>query len=106
MLLRKIYEKDAAGRPMRVKQVVIGHTGTHAEQSFSAKLVMAGLADGWVSLIGDTLTLKAYPEDLVYTVKKRGPIRFDCVLEARLHETYRAHGNQLVRVARGLAAGA
>lgn len=163
MLLKKIYEKNAAGKPVRVSHVAIGHTGTHAEQNFSSGLVAAGVSDGWITISGDQLVMKAYPEDLVYTVKRapgyycvhdgaRMPISelalaefanggksklaareaaayleahgyagvkstdprnpagylrsevYECVLESRQHEKYKARGNPLVHFARELAA--
>lgn len=77
MYLKKVYEKDASGKPGRVTHVVIGHTGNEPEQTLTSKLVTSGLADGWITINGDKLVMKAFPEHLVYTIK-RGPGYFCC----------------------------
>lgn len=53
-----------------VSRVTVGHTGLKPEQNFSHRLIEAGIAQGWITLTGDTLTMAADPEDLVYTVKR------------------------------------
>ena len=47
------------------------HTGTHPEQNFSQRLIAAGLGEGWVSLDGDTLTMKTDGEPLRYTIVRK-----------------------------------
>jgi len=47
------------------------HTGKSPEQNFSQRLVAAGLAEGWLTLAGDTLSMKTDGEPLRYTVKRR-----------------------------------
>lgn len=51
--------------------ISVGHTGTHAEQNFSVNFVADGMAQGWLSISGDTLTLHAVPEDLHYRILRR-----------------------------------
>lgn len=86
-------EALAAGVPFRLKdpsrpagdclnvppidQVEIGDTATSPEQNFRVGLVEAGLAEGWISIAQGKLTLRAKPEDLVYTIK-RGPGHYCC----------------------------
>lgn len=88
MLLKRIYKKppgweaqrDARGNLLNtppIDHVVVKHTGTHAEQNFTTRMVEAGLAEGFMSIAGGKLTLRAKPEDLVYTIK-RGPGHYCC----------------------------
>lgn len=46
--------------------VEVRHTGANPEQNFSHRLIEQGMADGWVTMVGGTLRMKADPEDLVY----------------------------------------
>jgi len=58
-------------RPPGIKYAEVRHTGVRAAQNFSTRLVAQGVADGWITIDGDTLTLRADPEDLVYTIVAR-----------------------------------
>jgi hypothetical protein len=69
MLLQRQYEKDAAGTP-RCTHVLVKHTGTSPEQNFSHRAVEQAMVDGWMHIDGDTLTVTAEPEDLLYQVKR------------------------------------
>ncbi len=51
--------------------VEVIHTGTSPEQNFSDRLVDAGLAEGWVSISGDTLALKTDREPLRYKLVRK-----------------------------------
>lgn len=105
MRLKKHYHKDEIGNliePLRVKYVEIEHTGLHAEQHFSVKLIAQGVTDGWMVIEGNQLTIKAVPEDLHYTIKRvpgqyvDGIIHYyDCVLSAEQHDKFH---NKKVRV--------
>lgn len=53
-----------------VSRVTVGHTGLKPEQNFRRGLIETGIAQGWITLTGDTLVMAADPEDLVYTVKR------------------------------------
>lgn len=94
MLLKRIYSKPAGWKPIRrytdvegkllppnhpeygrclntppVSHVEVKHTGTHREQNFSTRLIEQGVREGWIRIEKDKLTMKAMPEDLVYTIK-------------------------------------
>lgn len=112
-----------------VDHVEVRHTGTHAEQNFSSRLVASGMLDGWIAIAKGRLVISAKPEDLVYAIERTpgyyscftgealadqhvakahvaaqgkpspdpanpaGYVRinhYECVLEAGLHEKYRA----------------
>jgi len=60
-----------------IDHVEIKHTGISAEQNFSTRFVEAGLAQGFASVGDGKITLRAKPEDLVYTIK-RGPGHYCC----------------------------
>lgn len=77
MLLKRIFDHDADGKPTTVSHLEVKHTGTHAEQNFSERLVNSGVAEGWITLGGGKLTIKAEPENLVYTIL-RGPGHYCC----------------------------
>jgi hypothetical protein len=68
MELKRHYEKDADGKPVRVSHVSVVHTGTTPQQNFSGRLVDAGLADGWLAISGTRLTIKTDGEPLGYTI--------------------------------------
>jgi hypothetical protein len=70
MELKRHYEKDADGKPVRVSHVSVVHTGTSPEQNFSGRLVDAGLADGWLAISGTRLTIKTDGEPLNYTITR------------------------------------
>lgn len=103
---------DANGRPIlatngmplpKLSHVEVEHTGSSPEQHFTPRLVANGIAEGWLSLSGSQLTIKAQGEDLVYTIVRvpgRYPSQaetsgyevinyYDCVLNAAQHEQYR-----------------
>lgn len=52
----------------KVDHVLIKHTGLSIEQTFSNRLIEAGISDGWISIDGDALAMKAEPTDLLYTI--------------------------------------
>lgn len=52
----------------KVVGVKVRDTGFSPGQNFSRRLVETALAEGWMSMGGGKLTLRASPEDLVYTV--------------------------------------
>ena len=73
MLLKRHYKRDAKGaliEPPQVDHLEVKHTGIHAAQHFSTRLVAAGIAEGWLTIEGGQLFLKAKPEPLRYTVKR------------------------------------
>lgn len=64
---------DAQGNcinPPPFDYIEVKHTGTDAEQHFSARLVNQGIAEGWISIGGGKLVLHAKPEDLVYAIER------------------------------------
>jgi hypothetical protein len=67
VLLKRHWDVTPERGP-RLKHVEVKHTGTHAEQNFSHRIVAAGLAEGWISLGRGTLTLHAPAEDLLYAI--------------------------------------
>ena len=71
MELKRHYEKDANGNPVRVSHVSVVHTGTSPEQNFSGRLVDAALADGWMAISGNKLTIKTDGEPLAYTITRQ-----------------------------------
>lgn len=66
MLLKKNYGPDGS-----VSHVEVKHTGTSPEQNFSHRLVEAGMADGWVTVEDDALTMKTDAEPLRYQLKRK-----------------------------------
>lgn len=66
MLIKKQFD-EAGG----VARVHVKHTGTKREQNFSHRLVAQAVSDGWMKIEGDTLTVKADPEDLVYRLARQ-----------------------------------
>jgi hypothetical protein len=73
MLLKRIYENNGA----RCVGVQLRHTGIHAEQNFSQRIVFAGMGEGWLAIAGDMLTLHTDVGDLKYKVK-REPGYYSC----------------------------
>jgi hypothetical protein len=53
-------------------KVGVWHTGLKPEQNWSRRTVLRGMGEGWASLNADEteLTIRAEPEDLVYTVTR------------------------------------
>lgn len=76
MLIKRHYdpaslERKALGIGDAVcTHVEVKHTGTSPEQNFSTRLVTQAMAEGWMSVEGDKLTMRtaANQPDLVYTV--------------------------------------
>lgn len=62
MLLKRLFEDG------KVSGVRVLHTGTSPEQNFSTRLVTQAAAEGWLSILGDRLTIHAEGEDLTYTI--------------------------------------
>lgn len=65
-----------------LKNVVIIHTGTHAEQNFSGGLVDAAISEGWMTITKGKIILHAQRQDgvdvdLNYTIN-RMPGRYCC----------------------------
>lgn len=90
--------------------VEVIHTGTSPEQNFSDRLVDAGVAEGWISISGDTLALKTDGEPLRYKlVRKPGyfckssgepiPISLEAWLRFRLSNDSRARTEALAWLA-------
>lgn len=76
MLLKRQYDLGDPGNP-RVTGVELRHTGIHAEQNFSARLVFQAIAEGWMTLAGDLLLLKTATATLRYAIK-RSPGYYCC----------------------------
>lgn len=66
MLLKRI--TDPAGHCTGVQ---VKHTGLKPQQNFSHRLVEQGILEGWIQIEGDTLTIRAEPEDLRYHLQRR-----------------------------------
>lgn len=69
MLLKRIYDHADAKAP-KLSHIELKHTGTHAEQNFSRRLVEGAVAEGWMTLSKGKIILHAKPEDLTYTIKR------------------------------------
>lgn len=63
--------------PPPIDHFEVKHTGNHAEQNFSEKMVQAGISEGFATVSRGKLTLHCEPEDLVYTIV-RGPGYYCC----------------------------
>lgn len=72
MLFKRLYDQASvdAGNP-RVTGLLVQHTGGHAEQNFSTKFVLEGMAAGLVKIDGDKLVVLCEPEALIYAIKRR-----------------------------------
>lgn len=66
MLMQRQFSKGG-----KCTHVIVKHTGIEPEQNFSHRLVEQAVAEGWMRIDGTVLTVKAEPEDLVYTLKRR-----------------------------------
>lgn len=68
----------------------IVHTGRHRCKSFEFKWVDQGVEEGWARLDARTLTLRTYPEPLVFTLLPvvAGEL-YVGVLEEEVHERYK-----------------
>lgn len=72
----KAMSRDANGalveisRPP-VKSLQIFHTGLRAEQTWSTRQVDQGLVEGYMTINGTTLVVKADPEDLIYRINRQ-----------------------------------
>lgn len=69
MLLKRKYDLRDPASPV-VTGVELRHTGTHAEQNFSVRLVTQGLAEGWMEIAGDTILVHTDVGPLRYSVKR------------------------------------
>lgn len=76
MLLKRKYDLRDPANPV-VTGVELRHTGIHAEQNFSVRLVSQALAEGWMELQGDTILLHTDVGPLRYSVK-RAPGYYCC----------------------------
>ena len=76
MLMKRIYDRSDPEKP-KLSHIELRHTGTHAEQNFSRRLVEAAAAEGWVTISRGKLILHAKPEDLNYTIL-RSPGTYCC----------------------------
>jgi hypothetical protein len=96
MLLKRNYDIPEGWEPERapdgrllnalpVKSLTIKHTGVHAGQNFSRRLVDAGVAEGWLSLRGRTLTLYTEQDELHYSVLHM-PGTYCCHCDQRLDD--------------------
>lgn len=61
MLLKRKFDEAR-----RCTHVLVKHTGASARQNFSHRLVEQALVDGWMQIQGDTLVIRAEPEDLTF----------------------------------------
>lgn len=66
MLLKRIHNDSGV-----VTHVLVKHTGSGDAQNFSERLVGAGVEAGWIVVEGETLTIKAQPEPLRYSIRRR-----------------------------------
>lgn len=62
MRLKRVYDKG------RVTHVQVEQTGTSPQQNFSDRLVEEGVDHGWIAVSGASLTMKAEPESLRFTI--------------------------------------
>lgn len=69
MHLKRLFD-HSSGEPV-ITGVEVKHTGVDAEQHFSTRLVAAGVAGGWITITGETMTMKAQPEPLVFKILRR-----------------------------------
>lgn len=72
MELRRIYD-PASTQPGATPSCVgvdLFHTGTTAEQTFKRRLVLDACAQGWMTIAGDDLELKAAQDKLVYSIAR------------------------------------
>lgn len=76
MLLKRKYDLRDPANPV-VTGVELRHTGIHAEQNFSVRLVSQALAEGWMEVSGDTILLHTDAGPLRYSVK-RAPGYYCC----------------------------
>lgn len=76
MLLKRKYDQRDPANPV-VTGVELRHTGTHAEQNFSERLVTQAMAEGWMEIAGDTLILHTDAGPLRYAIK-RAPGYYCC----------------------------
>jgi hypothetical protein len=76
MLLKRKYDLRDPANPV-VTGVELRHTGIHAEQNFSTRLVSQALAEGWMEVAGDTILLHTDVGPLRYSVK-RAPGYYCC----------------------------
>jgi len=83
MLMKRIYktpegwekrvdENGDCTNPPPLDYISVAHTGLKPEQNFSTRMVARGQAEGWmvIDCEADTLTIEAYPEDLVYAINQ------------------------------------
>lgn len=61
----------ASVAPMKIRAMEVVHTGASQKQHFSVRSILQGLDHGYFKIEGDRLTLKAEPEDLVYSIQRR-----------------------------------
>lgn len=65
MFLQRIHDRAHRCTGVRVK-----HTGLSPEQNFSHRLIEQAMAEGWVVIDGDTLTMQAKPEALRFRLRR------------------------------------
>lgn len=65
MLLKRIHEQG------QCVGVEVKHTGLKPRQNFSHRMIEQAMAEGWVQIDGDTLTMTADPEPLRYKLLRR-----------------------------------
>lgn len=70
MLLKRLYAADPETAQPVVTGVQLRHTGTHAEQNFSERLVSQAVAEGWMVLGEGTITVHTDAAPLRYTVRR------------------------------------
>lgn len=100
MYLKRLH-KDGKCTGVRVL-----HTGTSPAQNFSTRLVTQAAAEGWLSISGDALTLRAENGDFRYRVLRQPGKHpadnhcgyevincYECVLDAATHAKHKAGAN-------------
>lgn len=71
MLIKRLYDPSPGdGTAPRVRGVRVVHTGTHAEQNWSLRRVQEGTAEGWLSIEGDRLVVRADNGEFVYAIRR------------------------------------
>lgn len=62
---------ESARQLIPVTHLEVRDTGASPEQNFSHRFVEDGVAQGWITLTADTLTVRAQPEDLVFALRRQ-----------------------------------
>lgn len=68
MLIKRHFANGTDKPPTHVE---VKHTGVSPEQNFSDRMVDQAVKEGWITVDGDTLTMKTDGEPLVYSVTRK-----------------------------------